>query len=169
MKPDLARYLAQAAVYASAAAVIGILSTWPSYQQIPDDTAQIKLSFRHGAQRVESCRRLTPKEIAALPPRERRPNDCARTRALIVVRITLDGRPLYDAVLEPTGVSRDGPAETYQKFIVPVGRHRLEARLRDSKRTDGGFDYEKAADVELAPFQNLAIDFKADQGGFLIR
>lgn len=167
--PDLARYLAQAAVYALAALLVAAFSASPAYRQIPDDAAQIKVSFRHGAQRVEACRRLTPKEIAALPPRDRRPNDCSRTRAPIVVQIVLDGRQLYDAVLEPTGLSRDGPAEMYEKFVVPAGRHRLEARLRDSKRADGGFDYEKAVEVQLAPFQNLAIDFKADQGGFLIR
>jgi hypothetical protein len=167
--PNVARYLAQAGVYALPLLLVAYLSAAPVYRQIPDDAAQIKLSFRHGAQRVETCRRLTTKEIAALPANKRRPNDCARQRAPIVVQIILDGRSLYDAVLEPTGLSRDGPAETYEKFVVTAGRHRLVARLRDSKRSDGGFDYERVADVELAPFQNLAIDFKADQGGFIIR
>ena len=49
-----------------------------------------------------------------------------------------------------------------------AGPHRIEARLRDSKR-EQGYDFESAADVDLAPLQNLAIDFKADQGGFLFR
>ena len=167
--PDLTRYFAQGAFYALPLLLVAYLSASPVYRQIPDDSAQIKLSFRYGAQRVETCRRLTVKEIAALPANKRRPNDCSRRRAPIVVQIILDGRTLYDAVLEPTGLSRDGPAETYEKFVVAAGRHRLVARLRDSQRSDGGFDYERAADVELAPFQNLAIDFKSDQGGFIFR
>jgi hypothetical protein len=74
----------------------------------------------------------------------------------------------YEAVLQPTGFSRDGPSETYDKILVPAGPHHIEARLRDSKRRDG-FDYEAVRDVDLQPFQNLAIDFKADRGGFVLR
>jgi hypothetical protein len=162
------KYLAQALVFAVAAVFIGYFSASPVYRQLPEGMAQIKLSFRHGAARVEDCRKLTPKEIAKLPANERRPNTCTRERMPITVEIRLDGQPLYAAVLEPTGLSRDGPAETYRKFIVPAGRHRFEARLRDSKRTEG-FDFETVKDIDLVPHQNLAVDFKADQGGFLFR
>ncbi len=68
--------------------------------------------------------------------------------------------------LQATGLSRDGPARTYRKFIVAAGPHTITARLRDSKRTSG-FDYQASRQIELRPFQNLAIDFKADAGGFL--
>ena len=84
------------------------------------------------------------------------------------VQLMLDERTVYDAVLEPTGLSRDGPARAYKKFAVPAGRHVIVARLRDSKRSEG-FDYETRRTVELAPLQNLAIDFKADAGGFIFR
>ena len=80
----------------------------------------------------------------------------------------LDGKPLYSAVLPPSGLAGDGPSETYVKFLVPAGHHALEARLRDSKREEG-YDYEKVADIDLVPHQSLAVDFKADQGGFLLR
>ena len=73
-----------------------------------------------------------------------------------------------EAVLQPGGFSGDGQAQTYEKFIVPAGKHVIEARLRDSKRSEG-FDYERRFEAELAPWQNLAIDFKAEQGGFLFR
>ncbi|MCB1380364.1 MAG: hypothetical protein KDK89_18645 [Alphaproteobacteria bacterium] len=166
--PDLIRYGAQAIVYAAMTAMIGYLSASPNYRAVPEGMAQIKLSFRHGAQRVEDCRRLTPEEIAKLPAKERRPNTCSRERIPITVEFDLDGTQRYAAVLQPSGLSRDGPAETYRKFLVPAGPHRLVLRLRDSKRAEG-FDYEKTLDVDLAPLQNLAIDFKADQGGFLLR
>lgn len=163
------RFILQGCFYACIAAVIGYFSTQPAYRQVPDGMAQIKLSFRHGGARVEDCRRLTPQEIAKLPPNERRPNDCTRERLAVAVRVDLDGRPIYEAVLEPTGLSRDGPSETYEKFLVSAGPHEFSAMLRDSRRTDGGFDYRMDTRIELKPLQNLAVDFKADQGGFILR
>ena len=166
--PNPLQFAGQAAVFAMAALFTGYFSAAPVYHQVPEGMAQIKLSFRHGGVRVEDCRKLTPVEIAKLPANERRPNTCTRERIAIAVDIRLDGQPLYSEILQPTGLSRDGPAETYKKFIVPAGPHRIEARLRDSKRIEG-FDFETVRDIDLAPFQNLAVDFKSDQGGFLFR
>jgi hypothetical protein len=166
--PDVMQFLGQGLVYAALAAGVGFLSSSPDFRQFPEGQAQIKLSFRHGGNRVEDCRRLTSQEIAQLPAKERRPNTCNRERVAVVVRLLMDGNVLYDETLRPTGLSGDGPAETYQKFIVPAGPHRIEAYLRDSKRTDG-FDYHRIMEVNLKPLQSLAIDFKADQNGFLIR
>ena len=158
----------QIVFYALAAAATGYLASFPIYQQFPEGHAQIKLSFAHGAARKVDCRRLTYKEISKLPPGQRRPNTCARERVPIRVQLMLDDRTVYDAILEPTGLSSDGPARAYRKFAVPAGRHEIVARLRDSKRSEG-FDYEKRETVDLKPLQNLAIDFKADAGGFVFR
>lgn len=162
------RIAGQVVFYAAAAVLTGYLAANPIYHQFPDGQAQIKLSFAHGADRREACRRLTAKEIAKLPPRERRPNNCARERLPVHVHLALDGKTIYDAVLEPTGVSSDGPSRTYAKFAVPAGRHEIVVRLRDSDRPEG-FDFETRKTVELEPWQNLAIDFKADKGGFMFR
>ena len=161
-------YAGQALFYAVVVAVIGYFSSAPAYQQVPPGLAQIKLSFRHGGERVEDCRKLTQDELQALPANERRPNTCSRERVPVVVALILDGKPLYSAVLPPSGLAGDGPSETYVKFLVPAGHHALEDRLRDSKREEG-YDYEKVADIDLVPHQSLAVDFKADQGGFLLR
>lgn len=160
--------IGQAAVYALIAAVVGCFASWPPYEQFPNDKAQVKLSFAHGAARKVACRKLSSKEIARLPPKQRRPNTCSRERLPMRVQLLLDGRMVYDAVLQPTGLARDGPAQTYQKFAVSPGRHSIRARMRDSGRNEG-FDYDKSVTVELAPLQNLAIDFKADSGGFTFR
>ena len=166
--PKPLAYIGQAIVYGLIAAGIGFFSTQPEYRQMPEGYAQIKLAFNHGAARVEDCRRLTPDEIAKLPPRERRPNTCSRERVPLRVQLALDGSIIYDAQLQPTGLSRDGPAQAYEKFIVPAGKHVLEARMRDTKRDDG-FDKETVVELDLAPMQNLAVDYKAEQGGFLFR
>jgi hypothetical protein len=165
---EIIRYAGQIAFFAFMAIVIGYFSSRPVYRQVPDGMAQIKLSFAHGAARKVDCRRLTPKEIAKLPPNKRRPNTCARERIAMHVQLSVDSVVVYDQLLEPTGLSRDGPARTYKKFLVSAGSHVIVARLRDSKRPKG-FDYETTHRATLKPKQNLAVDFKADKGGFLFR
>lgn len=165
---DIVRYSGQFLVFLAIAAFIGYFSNRPTYQHFPNNKAQIKLSFAHGAARKVNCRKLTSKEIAKLPPKERRPNTCTRERIPLYVQLLLDGKLLYDEHLIATGLSRDGPARTYKKIAVATGSHTITARLRDTKRTSG-FDYESTQRVTLKPFQNLAIDFKADAGGFMFR
>lgn len=162
------RYAGQFVFLAMIMVVIGYFSSQPVYLQIPDGMAQIKLSFSHGGARKVDCRKLTVKELAALPPTKRRPNTCGRERIPVHVQLVLDGQLLYDELLEATGLWNDGPSRTYKKLIVPAGPHVVIARLRDTKR-QSGFDYEVSQDVTLEPFQNLAIDFKADAGGFQFR
>ena len=166
--PSLIQYGGQVVFFVAAAALTGYLSADPVYKQVPQNMAQVKLSFAHGTRRAKECRRLSSKEIAALPPSERRPNTCGRERQPVHVQLVIDGDVLYEADLQPTGLSNDGPARTYQKFMVPSGAHTIVARMRDSARKEG-YDYVSEHKVELAPWQNLAVDFKADAGGFIFR
>ncbi len=168
MRVDPLKIAGQALVLAALMAVIGYFSNRPVYRQVPDGMAQIKLSFAHGGARKVDCRRLTAEEIAALPPNERRPNTCERERIPVHVQLSVDGQVIHDALLPATGLASDGPSRTYTKLLVPAGEHVIEARLRDSKR-ESGFDYEARRTVTLHPLQNLAIDFKADAGGFIFR
>jgi len=166
--PEVVRYAGQAVFYLCAALLTGYLSIAPAYHPVDENLAQIKLSFAHGASRVEDCRKLTSEEIAALPANERRPNTCSRQRNPIYVQFAVDGKLVYEARLEPTGLSGDGPARTYEKFLVPAGTHEITARLRDTARKTG-YDYEMARQVTLKHGQSLAIDFRADEGGFILR
>jgi hypothetical protein len=165
---EVLRYAGQAIFYGACAAAIGYLSNQPVYRQVPEGQAQIKLAFNHGGARVEDCRKIAPEELAKLPSNQRKAGSCSRQRLPVMIELLLDGRPIYGAVLQPTGLSSDMPSETYKKFLVPAGHHVIEARLRDSKRTEG-FDYDGRFETDLGPWQNLAIDFKAEQGGFLFR
>ena len=166
--PSALRLAGQAIVFAAIATFIGYFAAHPVYRQVPEDEAQIKLALQHGGARVEDCRRLTAEELAKLPTAERRPHTCSRERVPLVIDLIVDGRTMYEDVLPPTGLSRDGASRAYRKFLVPAGRHMIEARLRDSQRSSG-FDYEKRLETELRPWQNLAIDFNAERGGFLFR
>lgn len=161
-------YGLQALFYAGFALLVGALASWPRYQQVPQGAAQVKLAFNHSGTRIEECRRVSTEELAKLPSNQRRVRNCSRERLPVVIRLAMDGVPIYEAVLEPSGFFGDGQARAYEKFIVPAGKHLIEARLRDSARAEG-FDYERKFEADLAPWQNLSIDFKAEQGGFLFR
>lgn len=162
------RYVGQALVYLIFAAFLGYFASAPSFTHFPPDQALIKLSLAHGAAREGGCRRRTQEELQKLAPNMRRPMDCPRQRLPVVIELEIDGDIRYSASVPPTGLSGDGPSRIYQRFAVSAGKHDIVARLRDSDRAEG-FDYEKSAVVELQAQQSLAIDFRQEMGGFLLR
>lgn len=164
--PSVLRIFGQLIAYALFAVVIGYFATQPAYTHLDPDRALIKLSFSHAGAHREECRRLTQEELNQLPPNMRRPMDCQRARVPLLVELEMNGEILYRDALPPSGLASDGASTAYRKFPVSAGSHTLVARLRDSRRKDG-FDYEKAAEITLAPQQNFVIDFRPELGGFL--
>lgn len=163
-----ARIASQIAVLTALFAAVAVFADWPRYQQIPSESAVIKLSFTHGSNRKADCRVRTAEELAKLPPNMRKPLDCPRTRGAVYVELDLDGQTIYRASLPPSGISGDGPARVYQQFVVPAGRHAVAVRMRDTQRIEG-FDFSKIGDVVLAPEQNFVIDFRPEAEGFVFR
>lgn len=160
------RWLGQGLVIALLIAAMGIFVDTPAYTSFPADQAMIRLSFSHGGAR--DCRERTPEELAALPPNMRSPMVCSRERLPLWLEVDLDGSPLVRTELPPGGLRGDGPSRIYEGFAVPPGRYTIEARLRDSAR-EIGFDWQRTAEVDLEPRQNLVIEFRSDAGGFVIQ
>lgn len=160
------RYLGQAAIYVVIAGILGYFSVAPAYRHFPDDAAQVKISFAHGAKPKGECRRLTAAEIAELAPNMRRPLSCPRERLPLLLEFELDGSKMFSESLPPTGLAGDGPSRIYRTFPVPAGRHHVAVRMRDSNRDDG-FDYERETSVELEPKQIFVIGFRGDTGSFV--
>jgi hypothetical protein len=165
---SLPRLAGQFTVLGVFAALGAMLSNAPAYRQIPDGTGVIKFSFSHQADRSKECRRRTADELAKLPPNMRRPMECPRERREIFAELAIDGSTVFSNGLPPTGFAKDGPSQVYRRFVVPSGQHTVAARMRDTPRS-AGFDYEKIMDVEVAPGQSLALDFRPEQGGFVWR
>jgi hypothetical protein len=159
------RYCGQAAAYAAIAAAIGIFATWPAYTYLQRDQALLKLSFSHAGQPLKPCRRYTHEELTNTPFSERKATSCERGRWPVYVELDLDGKPLYRGTHQPAGLWDDGPSSVYARFEVPAGRHRLEARLRDTGASEG-FGYTGSQTVDLAPGENFVVDFRAAEGGF---
>lgn len=161
------RWIGRGLVFLIMALLIGVFADTPSYTAFPPDQAMLRLSFSHGGQRPQ-CRERTPEELAQLSPQMRAPMDCPRGRLPLAVELELDGALLYRAELPPSGIAGDGPSRVYEGFRVAPGTYTIVARLRDSAR-ETGFDYEREAEVTLAPRQNLVVDFRPDAGGFVLR
>ena len=143
-------------------------ATAPTHEFMKSDSAQIKMAFIHKGPTITECRRLTPQEIAALPPHMRKPSDCPRERLPIRLEVELDSKTLFAKDLPPTGLFGDGPASIFAIFNVTPGQHLLKVRLRDSRR-ETGFDHELTSQITVVPRQNMVIDFAASEGGLVLR
>jgi len=155
-------------VIAALFAAVAWLSDRPVYRQLPEGSAVMMLTFVHGADRRGECRKLSPEEIAKLPPNMRRVQDCPRGRRPIYVELDVDGRNLYRASLPPTGIADDGPSRVYQRFVLPARKYDVAVRMRDTARSEG-FDHERHEAVEVAPDQLFVIDYRPESGGFIFR
>ena len=159
------RLSAQLIFYTAFVGLIAYFSKSPDYAFVDPEMGVIRLSFSHAGERKGPCRRLTPEEIAALPPNMRKPMDCPRERLPLLVELHLDGEVVYRRALPPSGIAGDGASTAYERFVVAPGYHRITVKLRDSAR-EGGFDYEGEKEMLIAPRQNVLVDFRADAGGF---
>jgi quinol-cytochrome oxidoreductase complex cytochrome b subunit/coenzyme F420-reducing hydrogenase delta subunit len=160
------RAAGQVVAYTALAACIGYFATRPAFTYLRPDKALLKLSFSHAGQPLKPCRRYSPEELARMPFSQRKATSCERGRWPVTVELDLDGQPLYRATRAPAGLWDDGPSTAYARFVVPTGRHRIDARLSDDgART--GFDYSGTQEVDLAPGENFVVDFRASDGGFV--
>lgn len=162
------RLAGQFAVIAALFAAVAWLSSRPTYRQIPEGSAVLMLTFVHGADRRGECRRLTPEEIAKLPPNMRRVQDCPRGRRPVYVELDVDGDNIYRANLPPTGIAGDGPSRVYRRFVLPARMYDIAVRMRDTARAEG-FDHERRDKIEIAPDQQLVIDYRPESGEFILR
>lgn len=161
-----AAVLGQIVLYGAFAAFIGYFSTSPTYRQIPDDTALIKLSMSHLGGR--ECRTRTPGELAKMPPNMRAPLECPRGRSDIKLLVELDGKPIFETLLHPTGLSKDGISTVYKRFEIKAGTYQLAVKMSDNL-VNPGFNYVKEAQVTIKPMQVLVIDFNPDKGGLFFQ
>lgn len=164
--PKPAAIVGQIVLYGAFAAFIGYFSSEPTYRQIPDDAALIKLSISHLGGR--ECRQRSAEELARMPRNMRAPLECPRERSDIRLQLELDGKPMFETVMHPTGLSGDGISTVYKRFVVKAGSYLLTARMNDNL-IHPGFNYVKEARVTLKPAQVLVIDFNPDKGGLFFQ
>ncbi len=157
-----------AVAYALFAVVVGCLSIWPRFQLIDEGQAMVSVSISHAGQRIGECRMLSQEELNKLPPNMRKLDDCPRERLPVRVLLSSDGNPLYEAVMQPSGIWNDGESSIYRRLPLAAGTQRLFIGMTDSNRNEG-FDYSLEQDVELAPGQHLVVNFDGARQEFVFR
>jgi hypothetical protein len=164
--PKPVAIVGQVVLYGAFAAFIGYFSTNPTYKQIPDDVALVKLSMSHLGGR--ECRKRTPEELQKLPPNMRAPLDCPRGRSDIKLLLELDDKPIYETVMHPTGLSKDGISTVYKRFELKAGSYKLAVKMNDNL-VNPGWSHVKEEQVTLKPARVLVIDFNPDKGGLFFQ
>jgi hypothetical protein len=138
----------------------------PTYKQIPDDVALVKLSMSHLGGR--ECRKRTPEELQKLPPNMRAPLDCPRGRSDIKLR----ARTRRQAYLR----NRDASDRPFQgRRLDGLQAFRTQGRQLQA----GGQDERQPGQPRLEPCQGgagdaqagavLVIDFNPDKGGLFFQ
>ena len=161
-------WVLQAVSYAVFAAVIGTFSSAPTYRQLGENEALLKLSFSQPGQLRSECRRRSPEELQRMAPNMRQPLDCPRERSPLAVELSLDDAILARESVRPAGIARDGSSTYYARFAVPAGEHRVSVRIDDSVRVPG-FSHVREETVRFAPGRVVVVDFDPARGGILIR
>lgn len=150
------------------AVVIGTaaVSAWPDWQSLPEGSAVLRVSFQYSGQR--DCRTRTEEELAALPRNMRLAEECSRRRNPVGVAIMIDGSPLYDETVKPSGLAGSGPSRLYETFVLPAGDHGIHVSLRPDANS-AVITHEAEFTLSLAPGMSAAIDFDSTAGAFVLR
>ena len=161
-------WIGQALLYGSFAVALGVFSRWPIYHPVPDDMAQIKVSFAHHGARVAACRPYTAEEQAKMPPNMRKAEKCERERSPVSIEVDIDGKTVLAHTSPPSGLSRDGASTLYRRLNVAAGQHQIAVRFKDNQKAEG-FTSQVQETVTLKPAQVLVIDYSTDKGGIVLQ
>jgi hypothetical protein len=154
------RYLAQAALYALFFVPLAYFSRAPIYSNLEEGMAVLKVAVRHPGVIVGEC------TSAAASGHGMRPSTmtesievCPRERSPLKLKLTLDGKVLYDATVPPSGLHGDGISSMYQRFEIPVGPHHLQIKMNDDVKIEG-YTWQLEQDISLKSAQVLVASFK---------
>ncbi len=163
---DWARLLGGGLVTVAVVVGTAVLSAWPDWQSLPEGSTVLRVSFQYSGER--DCRTRTEEELAALPRNMRLAEECSRRRNPIGVAIMIDGRPLYDETVKPSGLAGSGPSRLYERFVLPAGDHGIHVSLRADGNSDE-ITHEAEFALSLAPGASAAIDFDSTAEEFVLR
>lgn len=161
------KYIGQFVFYAAFAAVVGLLSIWPTYQLLNPQEALVSVTFSHAGKRIGECRTRTQEELDNLAPNMRQPNECPRERHPIYVELRADDQLVFAVTLPPSGLWGDGKSNIYRRTKVDAGEHLIFVGMNDSGANDS-FDYELSRNLMIRPGHNVVIRFDDLHGTFVI-
>jgi hypothetical protein len=162
--PSILRYPLQAVVYAVIAALIGYFAGGADLMSISRPTRLRSSSLVHGAERREpAISALGGRAGSACAQHAQEGRLSARTPAGLdrdhPTAASSSGRAAADRL------SKDGPRGPIAASQSPPASTAC-LLMRDSARSGGATTSRK--DIELKPQQSLAVDFRAEMGGFIL-
>lgn len=152
------RWLGAALAFAAFAGLVGYFSEYPALALRGPRQALVKLSISHQGQLRYECRQRSAEEMADMPANMRRVRDCPRERWPVAVTLDMDGKPLFEAVVEPAGLANDGTSYVYRRLKVPSGPHTLALAIRDS-REQAARTRRHARKVDLRPGEVVVVEY----------
>jgi hypothetical protein len=162
-----ARYLLQAVLYTMFMSVVWYLSTNPVYRPLDEGEAVVIVAFGHAGKIVAPCRVRSAEELAALPPNMRVAQDCPRERSPINVEVILDDKVALKETFDPPGFYKDLGVEIFHRTMVPVGKHRVIARMNDDVNVEG-FTHVVEQEIELTQGEILVVEYKPEKNTFVL-
>ncbi|MCC6621605.1 MAG: hydrogenase iron-sulfur subunit [Deltaproteobacteria bacterium] len=148
------------------AALLGAATWLPSdlpYRTPADPEPQLVVSFKVAGAVTQSCRELSPAELAELPPHKRVPRVCERGRQPVRLVVRRDGVVVHDALYQPSGAFGDGASVALTTLPMPIGLH--DIALSIGSREDEAAIGNGARALEFHPHTRRVITFDA-LGGF---
>lgn len=119
-------------VAAGATALLAWALAWGAGVPIPwHDAAAtaLRLSWVVRPERIETCRELSPEELAERPAHMRQRVECEGNAATYDLLVSVDGVALDSSVVRGAGVRGDRPIFLLREHPVAVGARRLEVRF----------------------------------------
>ena len=157
------RYPLQVINYSVFMLLVWYFSAAPSFEHLRPDEAMVALTLSHAGQHKEPCHRLTPNELAKLPPNMRKPVECGRERSPLLIEVKMDDQILFTKRADPPGLYGDGSIGLFMDSRILAGSHNFSVQMNDSIHVEGfNFSYQQMVDV--APAQLLVIGFDASNG-----
>jgi hypothetical protein len=92
--------------------------------------------------------------------------DCPRERSPIIVEVLLDDHVAMQETFPPPGLYKDLGVEVYHTSKVPVGKHKVIARMNDDVNVEG-FTHVDEAEIELTQGEILVVEYRPDQNKFV--
>lgn len=154
------RYLAQAALYALFFVPLAYFSRAPIYSNLEEGMAVLKVAVRHPGVIVGECTSAASTGHGMRPSTMNQSIEvCPRERSPLQLKLTLDGKVLYDATVAASGLHSDGISSMYQRFEIPAGSHHLQIKMNDDVKVEG-YNWQLQQDISLKSAQVVVASFK---------
>ncbi len=140
--------LGQGLAYLAFALVLATFSSQPSYHPFQPDHALVKLSISHAGLRKQACTTRAIDHQRNIPASARKLMDCPRARHPVTIELLIDGKTVFNAASEPSGLSNDGRSLFYHRFPVLSGKHKIAVRLFEAEISKGAqYNFEQSINL----------------------